>query len=413
MKPKRHPSGEPTSSAVLVLQTGIRSGPWVCRSLARAGFRVVGGHDDEAGPFVGRSLHCRTPIRYPSPRRDAHGFVRRIEEICRQESIAAVLPLDESVLHLLVTGEPSLGSAKLAAPNAEQYRMLCDKRGLEQTAVKAGVAVPASTTLTADGRDGDWPPLPSIVKPLTSATPVDGRAVYRAAEIVRTEPERAEAARRVVEDTGAALVQEFVTGPAWLVDFIRHESRTVALTRLVERRHPRITGMPSILRVAEGPNGLVSAAERLLAVADYEGHGQVQFLERDRDFIVHDVNLRIIFSIGSTIAAGLDVPRLAIEQALGLPVSLPPTPKNQIRYVWLGAEARLFLETLCGRDGEARPTGIASEILLAALLPRRILDPVSLGDPLVLAASVGRAGGRLVRRCRGIAAVASRSDEAA
>ena len=52
----------------------FRAGPWACRSLAGAGYRVVGAHQ-EGRLAGGRSLACRTPRRYPSPLDEPEAFI--------------------------------------------------------------------------------------------------------------------------------------------------------------------------------------------------------------------------------------------------------------------------------------------------------------------------------------------------
>jgi ATP-grasp domain-containing protein len=380
-----------TRATVLVLPTGVRSGPWACRSLRRAGFRVVGANDAGAAHGGGRSLACRDLRPYPSACDDAEEFLTAFEGICRRERVDAVLPLSESLLHLLVDSAPDLGGAILVGPTREQYELLCDKSTLEAAAERAGVAVPRSVVVAPDGAEGELPPLPSVVKPATSATPYGGRVVYRPVQYATTERARELAVARVLLDGDRALVQEFLPGPEWLVDFFRQDDGFVALTRVVVREGVTETVPP--------PDGLVAATQRLVDAVGFRGVGQAQFLCGGHTPCVHDVNLRVTFGVAAAMRAGLDLPRLAVEHALGLPTVVPRRLKP-VRYVWLGGEARQLLGS--GPPSTAQPsaTTFVRELVLATLLPRRILDPVSLADPLVLVASVRRAVSALVGRLR-------------
>lgn len=374
-----------------MLPTGVRSGPWACRSLRRAGFRVVGANDAGASHGGGRSLACRAPRPYPSACEDAEEFLAAFEGICRREGVDAVLPLSESLLHLLVTSSPDLGRAVLIGPTREQFELLCDKSRLEVAAELAGVGVPRSVVVSPGGADGALPPLPSVVKPATSATPHGGRVVYRPVQYATTERARELAVARVLLDGDRALVQEFLPGPEWLVDFFRHDDGLAALTRVVVRE--------GVTRVAPPPEGIIASTRRLVDTAGFRGVGQVQFLCGGPELCVHDVNLRVTFGVAAAMRAGLDLPRLAVEQALGLPATVP-TRHRPVRYVWLGGEARHLLGG--GPPSTARPSAVtfARELTLAALLPRRILDPVSLADPLVFVASVRRVSSAVAQRLR-------------
>ena len=196
---------------VLVLWTGYRAGPWAVRSLRRAGHRVVAAHDAGRGSG-GRSAAAPRPLRYPPPDADPEGFAAAVAAICRREGVRAVLPVSEAVTRGLALGtrEEDLGGARIVGPDARQYAALCDKARLPAACASAGVDHPEQTVVGADGaRAGDWPPLPSVVKPAGSSETLPG---VPAAARVDTEGER----RRVLDVFAragvAAVVQEFVRG---------------------------------------------------------------------------------------------------------------------------------------------------------------------------------------------------------
>lgn len=382
---------------MLVLQAGVRSGPWACRSLAAAGFRVVAGHEQRSDRLVARPRYCRRWLKYPSPRADADAFLETVDEVCRRESVAAILPLSEVEVLLLAERGPGDLRARLVGPNLAQYRRLCDKAELERAAAEAGVDRPRGVIVTAEGRSGDWPMLPSIVKPSTTATPTATGVVYETAALVRTEAERTAAVRRMLDRTGGALVQEQVGGLRWLVDFVRSSTCLVAVSRLVLRSYPRASGMASVSRGEPTPPALGAATERLLRLVDYRGPGSIGFLVGDGRFLVHDVNLRLPYSAGATIAAGLDLPRLAAEEALGRPSRAVPATRR-VSYVWLGGEVNALVDSL--RDGASMAAAgrIAADLCLAGVLPGRVLDPCSFADPLPTIANVATYARTVARR---------------
>ena len=150
--------------------------------------------------------------------------------------------------------------------------------------------------------------------------------------------------------------------------------------------------MSSVQTVAGlAPPELRRASQQLLEFLDYQGPGSFQFIERDGRFYLHDVNLRLPSSVALTMLAGLDMPRLAVEVALGRDAALGSVRVRQnVRYVWLHGELRNLANRVRERQPFRRLWEIASEILLAALSPRRVLDQFILSDPLPTLALAAR-----------------------
>jgi predicted ATP-grasp superfamily ATP-dependent carboligase len=125
----------------------------------------------------------------------------------------------------------------------------------------------------------------------------------------------------------------------------------------------------------DAPGQLVGLAERLVRAVGYSGPGSVQFIERDGHFFVHDVNLRLPATVALTIAAGLDLPRLSVDAALG---RAPDLSGLRIRYgatyLWLGGELRAVL---AARPAGRRATGLlglAFETLRGLVEPTHVVD---------------------------------------
>jgi predicted ATP-grasp superfamily ATP-dependent carboligase len=188
--------------------------------------------------------------------------------------------------------------------------------------------------------------------------------------------------RELVDAAGEALVEEQVHGEAWRVHFVRDAACTLVLTLHAIRTYPLHTGTGSLLRVDPSPPGLCEAAERLLELADYRGPGSVQVIARDGRYFVHDVNLRLPITVGGTIRAGFDMPRLAVESALGRPLDPSPLRIKPVTYVRLASEVSHLIDGLRGRETAASVPRIASDLVLAAVAPNRVLDPFHLRDPV-------------------------------
>ena len=364
---------------VLVLQAGARPGPWTCRSLATAGHAVVAAHDGLSGGLRGGSRWAPGPLRSPSPERDAAGYADWLRGVVEGLAIDVVVPVTEGVTHL-IADMPDLGRARRAGPDRRVYRALCDKDGLAETAAAAGVAAPRGVVVGPGGAEGPLPDAPCIVKPVSSSTPHEGRVVYAPAVAAASAAERDAAVERIVAATGSAVVQEVVHGARWRLHVARGTTGMVGIAWRTVRSHPRDTGMSSVSAMAPVPPGLGDAPARLLrAAAHRRGRSIHAFATADR-WVVHDANLRPVAATGAALRAGFDLPRLAVEFAMG---GEPRVERRvrPVRYVWLTGELRERVRALARADaaGAARALG---DVAGAALLPRRVLDP---SDPRVLA----------------------------
>ena len=368
---------------MLALQVGNRPGPRICRSLGEAGFKVVATH--EPGRFRGHSRYHPAPIRTPSPELSPDLFLESVEAICRKHGVDAVVPGDdERALRLLATRLPSPGGAVLVGPTTEQFNLVCDKGNLHDTARAAGLDTPRAAYVgLADTGEPEWPPLPSVVKPRFA--PAEGRGVplRRSAWSVSTPAERDSAVALVHAAEVDALVEERIVGRAWRIHFVTDGRRTFAIPVVTVRSFPPDAGESSVQIVpATSPAELYSATDRLIAHLGYKGPGSFQFFERDGRFYLHDVNLRLPSSVGLSIAAGLDMPRLGVEVALGLEPTLSGPVHYGVRYVALEHELKSLAWRIRKHESPARVWEVASDIVLAAVLPSRVLDQFSVTDPL-------------------------------
>jgi len=95
-------------------------------------------------------------------------------------------------------------------------------------------------------------------------------------------------------------------------------------------------------------------------------------------------------SVGGSVAAGLDMPRLAVEIALGLDPPIEPVVVRPLRMVQLPGEVDALREAV-GREGTARSAAaILGSMAKAAVLPRRRLTPFDPTDPLPTIAALAR-----------------------
>ncbi|WP_217924526.1 hypothetical protein [Miltoncostaea oceani] len=359
---------------VLVLWCGHRPGPWAVRSLRAAGHRVIAAHPrDDPG---GRSTTVLSPRWYPPAVADPPAFLAWVRETCLLEGVDVILPLDEDVVRLLAENPLGLTRTVVAGPDARQFRMLCDKLELADTAALAGADHPASVEVGIDGPAGPWPDLPSIVKPRTSLSDAAAAPVVA----VRTVEERDAAIAHLRVSGLDAVVQEQIIGRPWVLHCVRDATGTVGMVAArVETTYPRIVGTSSVSTVVPIPPDLERHAARLLDVAGYVGPCCMNLLERDGRYWFHDINLRLAASVGASVSAGFDLPRLGVEAALGRMVLPVGARMRSITYVPLEGERSALRDALAGRIGDA-PRALAGRIARAAVARDHQLDP-PLRDP--------------------------------
>jgi hypothetical protein len=365
------------AAAVLVLSTDFRAGPWACRSLAAAGYRVVGAH--RAGRLAGgRSLACPRPRRYPSPTASPDGFVAAVREICIRERIAAVLPGAEDTARVLAEREPDLAGAVPVGPDRAIYAALCDKGLLAETAERAGVDHPRTITVDAGGPSGPWPALPSVVKPRISGEDLRGAP---AAVSVTDAAARDRAVAALLSAGLAAVVQERVEGVRWVGHCVRHGDGTLDLVASrIDRDYPRAAGTASLQRtVLDVPPALEWGVRCLLDEVDYRGPATVSFLDDGHRMVVHDVNLRLGASVGIVIRSGLDMPRRAVEAALGRGAGVHGA-RRSIRYARVDGEVAATIDALRGRGDGDPAHRIFGRLVSAGISRDGMVDPFPL-DP--------------------------------
>jgi carbamoyl-phosphate synthase large subunit len=359
-----------------VLSTSQWAAPPTARSLARAGFRVVGAW--EGGRLTGRTRYCRTMHELP-PSAEPAEFVAAVEQICRDEDISAVVPLADEMLGALLHGASPDVPWKLVGPDRERFGRLCDKAGLRATAAAADIASPATSVVTVDGMEGERPPFPVYVKTLGGA--VKGVPAGRPVRVT-DEQSLDEAVGHLVAAGRSALIQEEVDGAQWRFHFVRHEGRTAHLAARTLGDYPFRVGQSTISYFTVTPPPLEEVGMRLIEHAGFEGAGSLQFVERGGVWYVHDANLRMPASVGGTIAAGLDMPRLAVEVALGTASPVKPVTVRPVKIVQLPGEVEALRDALGHRAGGRSAVSVLGGMARAAVMPHQRLIPFDPTDPL-------------------------------
>ena len=211
----------------------------------------------------------------------------------------------------------------MAMPTPKLVEICDDKTALLDVAERVGVPYPAWALVggvaglkDAAARIG----FPCVVKPAVA----ERRLFDEKAFILRDAAALEARLRAWPEDDGELLVQHYVEGVRHNLHLVAKEGRLLRCLDTVSLRTQRLNG--SGLTVASvsvpTPPAMRDWCARLLEAIGYTGIGCLQFLEdRDRgETAFLELNPRMAAGSGIAPYCGLDLPRHALELALGLPV---------------------------------------------------------------------------------------------
>lgn len=238
----------------------------------------------------------------------SHTFVDELIALCRQELISVLISTVDVELPPLAARRTELrevAGTTLAAPPTETLDVALDKYALAGRC-KTRTRVPETALLDADGTARPWS-FPVIVKPRRGA---GSRGVQLVPDRQRLDA--------LGFDT-ALIIQEFLPGEEYSVDVIADRSGHVVAA--VPRTRTRVDSGVSIAgRTFHDPELEAVAAEVAIAIG-LVGVANVQ-LRRDRlgRPALLEVNPRFGGAMPLTIAAGVDLPSLALDLALGVPL---------------------------------------------------------------------------------------------
>lgn len=289
---------------VLVTGVGGPAGQAVLRSLLRRGDDVWAADMDgwAAGLYL---VPADRRLTVP-PGRDT-GFVDEVRDACAAAQVEVLVPTVDAELVPLARRRDELAAVgtALAAPAADVIALALDKAALAERCAPH-LRVPTTRVLDADALEAAWD-FPVIVKPRSGSGSRGVRVVADRDEL-----------RAIGADT-ALIAQELLPGEEYSVDVLADAgSRVVAA---VPRTRTRVDSGVSIAGVTVQDAGLVATATAVAEAIGLVGVANVQ-LRRDTHGApaLLEVNPRFPGALPLTIAAGADLPALAVDLALGLPL---------------------------------------------------------------------------------------------
>ena len=247
-------------------------------------------------------------------------FVDTTIQLCRADGIDILVSTVDVELPPLAHRRTELGDTVLAAPSAATLATALDKWLLVQACAGVG-RIPHTTLLTAEGKRHDWA-FPVIVKPRSGAG-------SRGVKLIDSRDELED-----LDDDDAQIIQEHLPGEEFSVDVIADAgSRIVAA---VPRLRARVDSGVSVAGRTVHRAELEDAAAAFARAIDLVGVANVQ-LRYTADGVpaLLEINPRFPGTMPLTIAAGVDMPSLAVDIALGIPLpeSVPFTELANVRYL--------------------------------------------------------------------------------
>ncbi|HZN21825.1 MAG TPA: hypothetical protein VFB57_04635 [Gaiellaceae bacterium] len=359
----------PGRPPAVVVDVGWVNGLAAIRSLGRTGAPVVAV--DHRPWALGLRSRYALPVQSPDPAADEDGFVEVLAELGDELGRPApVFPTHDSGLNAIARAQGLLGERFLYPfPGWDALERIQSKREQLEAAAAAGVDTPrtahprsAAEAVAAAEEIG----YPVLVKP---ADPVEFKRVHRRQAF------RCESAAALEEAFGKAepygpMVQELVPGGDdalyTLGSYLDASGKPLGLfSGRKLRQTPREVGT---CRVGEAlwVQEVVDAGLRFLGALGYRGLSQVEFKRDPRDgrFKLMEINPRLYQWHGLAAACGVDLPRIAYCDLLGLP--LPQASMN-------GGGKRWAITFLAGeKPAFQRPPYVDAVLALDDLRPAAV-----------------------------------------
>ncbi len=302
---------------VLVTGAGGPSGISILRALEAEPLTLLAGDID---PFAAGLYLVEAPQRSILPRGDDPNLVPDLLARCRREHVDVLVPTVDTELLPLARAREDFAAAgvTLVLASTETLEVCLDKWALAERCT-GHVRVPA-TIVADDDFDPSRIELPVIVKPRSGSGSRGIRLIERRAEL------------EALERDGTQLVQELLPGAEYSLDVLAradgHVAAVVPRERLKVDSGIAVTGRTlhdeALERFARDVAHLIGLTTVANVQVKLDVAGEPALLE---------VNARFPGTMPLTVAAGVDMPKLAVGEALGTPIPDGPLPFEDLAMV--------------------------------------------------------------------------------
>lgn len=292
---------------VLVTGAGGPAGVAVIRSLtARGDVEVLAADMDGWASGLYLVPPERRRLVPPGARPD---FVDVVRDLCAAEGVDVLIPTVDVEMPALARRREELGGTVVASPSAATLDVAQDKLALARRC-EGVVRVPTTALLDEETAARPWD-LPVIVKPRRGA---GSRGV-----VTVSTAEELRALARAAAGGEDLLVQEYLPGAEYSVDVLADARGHVVAA--VPRVRARVDSGVSVAGATLHDATLEKTAAAVAEAIGLVGVANVQ-LRRDTtgEPALLEVNPRFAGAMPLTRAAGVDLPSLALDLALGRPL---------------------------------------------------------------------------------------------
>jgi carbamoyl-phosphate synthase large subunit len=327
---------------VLVTGVGGPSGISILRAMAGEPVTMLGGDID---PYAAGLYLLEPAHRHMLPRGDDPRIASMLLELCRAEDVDVLVPTVDTELLPLALAREELADAGVAlvAATPETLRTCLDKWRLAERC-RGAVRVPP-TWLVDGSLDAGAVPLPAIVKP-RSGSGSRGIALLDRREELDALPR-----------DGSLLVQEHLPGPEHSLDVLARADGHVAA--VVPRERLKVDSGIAVTGRTKHDPALDAFAREVARLIGLTTVANVQVKEDAAgEPALLEVNPRFPGTMPLTVHSGVDMPRLAIGEALGTPIPDGPLQFRDIAMVRYFEERFFAFDDIA--DLQARAAGIAA-----------------------------------------------------
>ncbi len=322
---------------VLVTDGEQRAALAVVRSLGAAGDRVY-VCSTRSRSLAGASRFSADEATVPSPLQDAAGFADAVRRLVARWQIDVLLPISEASLLAILPHAEELRECRLPFPPYDRFARICDKAEVARVAAGLGIRVPAQAELCApDQVEAALAQVrfPLVVKPGRSVVAIAGGRAKAGVAHVADRQVLARVLAALPAGAYPLLLQERIVGPGVGVFLLLRGGRVAAACAHRRIREKPPSGGVSVYRESAPLDaGLLERSAALLRAFDWEGVAMVEYKQdaATGDLYIMEVNGRFWGSLQLAIDAGVDFPRLLLEDG---PAAPPPyTVGVRSRWEW-------------------------------------------------------------------------------
>jgi len=302
---------------ILITGTGGPSGISILKDLADGPYELFSGDID---PYATGLYLVPEAQRMLLPRGDDPDFVDKVLTICEQLHIDLLIPtVDTELLPLAKRlDEFEAAGTKAVIASVDTLEVCLDKWELHKRC-EGNVRVP-ETVVVDESFDPASIDLPVIVKPRTGSGSRGIRLIKEAGDL------------ESLDRDGTMLCQELLPGPEFSLDVFADSSGEVLA--VVPRERLKVDSGIAITGRTTHDDALEKFGADVARLIGLNTVANVQAKEASEGVpALLEVNPRFPGTMPLTIASGVDMPKLAVDEALGHELPPAPIPFNDVAMV--------------------------------------------------------------------------------